>query len=188
MVRTRAQDRRDSLAGKTTLQSSPASKGSSTKRARPASNATAEHKEGGPKTKKRKPNKNNQQSGVKNNQAASIDLEIQKLLDKHGEWPLANSGLTGPHQPNAKTILAHVFNALLSSTRISHQIAAKSVQCVLDAGYADLSKLEASTWHERTEVLTEGGYTHYRERTATQLGDLAKLTREKYNGNLKKHA
>ena len=66
-----AQDRRDSLTENTTLQSSLASKGSSTKCAHPASNAIAAHKEGGPKTKKRKPEKKNQQSGVKNNQAAS---------------------------------------------------------------------------------------------------------------------
>ena len=55
---------------------------------------------------------------------------------------------------------------------------------VIGAGYADLEKLEKSSWEERTEVLTEGGYTHYREKTATELGELAQLVRHKYDGDL----
>jgi hypothetical protein len=33
-------------------------------------------------------------------------------------------------------------------------------------------------------VLTKGGYTRYREKTATMLGELADLILEKYDGNL----
>jgi hypothetical protein len=40
--------------------------------------------------------------------------------------------------------------------------------------------LHESTWEQRTEVLTEGGYTHYREKTATAFGELAKLMEDKY--------
>lgn len=73
---------------------------------------------------------------------------------------------------------------MLTSTRISHQLAAKTVQTAIEAGYANLENPEKSAWQERTEVLTEGGYTRYREKTATQLGDLAAWLRETYDGDL----
>ncbi|KAJ9620518.1 hypothetical protein H2203_007724 [Taxawa tesnikishii (nom. ined.)] len=110
--------------------------------------------------------------------------KVQKLISAYGVFPLSDTALKDAKSPTAETVLAHVFNAMLTSARISHNLAIKSVHLLLEAGYADLSKLEASSWEERTEVLTKGGYTHYRERTATQLGDLAKFVREKYDGHL----
>lgn len=110
--------------------------------------------------------------------------KIQKLLSTYGTLPLQNTALSDPASPTPETILAHLLNATLSSTRISHELAAKTVRTVIEAGYADLDTLEKSSWQERTEVLTEGGYTHYREKTATQLGELAELLREEYDGDL----
>ena len=95
-----------------------------------------------------------------------------------------SSGLSDPTKPIAATILAHVFHALLTSTRISHKLALKTLTKCIEAGYADLATLEKSSWQERTEVLTEGGYTHYREKTATELGELAELIRNHYDGDL----
>ena len=43
-----------------------------------------------------------------------------------------------------------------------------------------MNVLKKSSWEERTQVLTEGGYTRYREKTATALGELADLILEKY--------
>lgn len=115
---------------------------------------------------------------------SSSNSKIELLLDKYGSFPLSSTPLQDPHSANPDTILAHLLNAMLSSTRISHEIAAKTLTTVIKAGYADVSQLEKSTWDERTKVLTEGGYTHYREKTATQLGDLARLVREQYDGDL----
>jgi len=109
---------------------------------------------------------------------------IQKLITIYGVLPLEALGLPEPTQPTAPNILALVFNAMLTSARISHNIANESVKCLIEAGYHDLDTLEKSTWQERTEVLTKGGYTHYREKTATALGDLAKIVRENYDGDL----
>jgi hypothetical protein len=69
---------------------------------------------------------------------------------------------------------------MLSSARISHGIAAKTVGCVIEAGYHKLDVLAKSSWEERTVVLTDGGYTHYREKTVTALGDLAAFLESKY--------
>lgn len=110
--------------------------------------------------------------------------KIQKLLSTYGTLPLQDTALADPASPTPETVLAHLLNATLSSTRISHQLAAKTVRTTIEAGYATLDTLEKSTWQERTEVLTNGGYTHYREKTATQLGDLAQLLRQEYDGDL----
>jgi len=110
--------------------------------------------------------------------------KIQKLLSTYGTLPLQDTALSDPTSPTPETIFAHLLNATLSSTRISHELAAKTVRTVIEAGYADLDTLEKSSWQERTEVLTEGGYTHYREKTATQLGELAELLGEEYDGDL----
>lgn len=81
-------------------------------------------------------------------------------------------------------MLAHLLNSLLSTTRISHHLAAKTVKTVIQAGWADFERLQQTSWEKKTEVLTEGGYTRYREKTATQLDDLAGWLRSKYDGDL----
>ena len=69
---------------------------------------------------------------------------------------------------------------MLTSARISHKLAYQSLQCLIEAGYHEIERLKKSTWQERTEVLTKGGYTRYREKTATALGELADLVEKKY--------
>lgn len=116
--------------------------------------------------------------------AETDDPKIKKLLEDYGAFPLQDTKLKEPTKPTPETMLAHLLNAMLTSTRISHQLAAKTVRTVIEAGYCDLLTLEKSTWEERTEVLTEGGYTHYREKTATQFGDLASWLRQNYSGDV----
>lgn len=115
----------------------------------------------------------------------SLSEKVNKLIDTYGaSLPLHDAGLLpAPTEPSSATVLAHLFNALLSSSRISHDIAARSVRLLVQAGYHDLATLKASTWQQRTEVLTEGGYAHYREKTATELGELAALIEDKYGGD-----
>jgi hypothetical protein len=102
------------------------------------------------------------------------------LLDTLGDEAEPLNGLVNAAWPMSKQVMAHILSALLSSKPISHTIATRALKAVLDAGYADLETLTKSTWEQRTEVLTKGGYTHYRETGATYLGDLAKLLEEKY--------
>lgn len=108
------------------------------------------------------------------------NVKLRNLIEKFGAFPLSDVGLASPQEPTSETILAHLLNALLSSGRISHKIAAKTLRCLVQAGYHDVRTLKASSWERRTEILTEGGYTHYREKMATQLGDLAEWITEKY--------
>lgn len=110
--------------------------------------------------------------------------KVSALLSKYGVIPLQETKLADPSRPLPDTLLALVFNAMLTSARISHELAARSVSCLIDAGYQDIHTLKNSSWQERTEVLTKGGYTHYREKTATSLGELADLVLDKYDGDL----
>ncbi|KAL9029154.1 MAG: hypothetical protein Q9196_002568 [Gyalolechia fulgens] len=110
--------------------------------------------------------------------------KTDSLLSKYGSLPLASLGLPSPSSSTPENVLALVYNAMLTSARISHELAYKSVKCLIDAGYQDIEALSKSTWQERTELLTRGGYTRYREKTATALGDLADFVNDKYGGDL----
>lgn len=103
---------------------------------------------------------------------------VDRLLDKCGGPPLG--GFDAEKLPPSDVVMAHILNALLSSTRISHDIAKNTLDALLDAKYNDLKTLHKTSWDERTEVLTKGGYTRYRERMANFLGDLIDLMEEKY--------
>ncbi|KAL9049811.1 MAG: hypothetical protein Q9162_007019 [Coniocarpon cinnabarinum] len=112
--------------------------------------------------------------------------KLEKLLQEHGSLPLSGFGLDKPGEPTAPTVLAHLLNAMLTSARISHALATKTVKCLIEANYHHIDTLIASSWEERTDVLTKGGYTRYREKTATGLGELADLVSSKYDGDLNK--
>ncbi|KAL8898027.1 MAG: hypothetical protein Q9192_002285 [Flavoplaca navasiana] len=114
----------------------------------------------------------------------SMQRTVNKMLTSYGSLPLSDLGLPNPSSANPENVLALVLNAMLTSARISHELAFKSVKCLIEAGYQDIKTLTRSTWEERTDVLTSGGYTRYREKTSTALGDLAQLVVEKYNGDL----
>ncbi|KAG8411501.1 hypothetical protein J3458_015558 [Metarhizium acridum] len=122
-----------------------------------------------------------------NNKASDgqgLQQQLHRILNKHKETPLQQ--LIDEKWPASKIVMVHILNALLSSTRISHHIALATLRCLVDEDYHDLKTLHESSWQERTEILTNGGYTHYRERTATYLGDLADLMRQKYDDDASK--
>ncbi|KAL9602075.1 MAG: hypothetical protein Q9219_002071 [cf. Caloplaca sp. 3 TL-2023] len=113
-----------------------------------------------------------------------LEPNMNNLISKYGSLPLADLNLPDPSSPTPENILALVYNSMLTSTRISHELAQKSVKCLIEAGYQDIKTLSKSTWQERTEILTKGGYTRYREKTATALGELGEFIEGKYDGDL----
>jgi len=123
---------------------------------------------------------------IKNQKQAtkSGNRKIEDLLKRYPDLPLSNTDLEEPGKATPDTLLALLLHAILSSTRVSHTIAAKTTDLVIKAGYHKLDVLKNSSWEERTEVLTKGGYTHYREKTATFMGELAELIEGKYDGDL----
>ncbi len=114
-------------------------------------------------------------------ESSAIDKsKLDALLSRYGVHPLQDTSVPKQNEPLPETVLALLYLAMLSSARISHELAYKSLQCLIEAGYHDVEILKQSTWQERTEVLTKGGYTRYREKTATALGELADFIEEKY--------
>jgi hypothetical protein len=109
--------------------------------------------------------------------------KIDKLLAEYGCLPLTDVGIPSPSKPTPQTILSHILNALLSSAHISHHIARRALLNLMKQGYYDLETLKASTWKERVALLDEAGYARYDFSTATELGKLATLVKNKY-GNV----
>ena len=172
MARTRAQ-----AAGKADADASPQRPSAGAKRSGGAPSASS---------KKRKlegtrngPSDAQPPEPKKQDASSSSDL-IARLLDEYGTLPLSGTAVKDPTTPTASTLLAHVLHAMLSSARISHDLAAKALACCIQAGYHELAVLKKSSWEERTKVLTEGGYTRYREKMATALGKLAELVESDY--------
>ncbi|KAJ4505072.1 hypothetical protein HRR83_005953 [Exophiala dermatitidis] len=115
---------------------------------------------------------------------AESNSKISKLISTYGTLPLSNTDVKDPQSPTPETMLALLLNAIFSSARISHDLAAKTLATAVKNGYHKIDVLKNSTWDERTKLLTEGGYTRYREKTATALGELVEFLEEKYQGDL----
>ena len=112
---------------------------------------------------------------------SAVDMrKLDALLSSYGVHPLQDTSLDGQDEATPETVLSLLYLAMLSSARISHELAYKSLQCLIEAGYQNIETLKKSTWEERTEVLTRGGYTRYREKTATALGELADFIMKEY--------
>lgn len=117
--------------------------------------------------------------------SSAVDMnKLDSLLSSYGVLPLEDTGLAKQDKPTPETVLSLLYLAMLTSARISHELAYKSVRCLIEAGYQDIETLKKSTWQERTEVLTKGGYTRYREKTATALGELAEFIEKEYGTQL----
>lgn len=113
--------------------------------------------------------------------SSAIDTsKSNALLSSYGVHPLQDTSLSKKNEPTPETVLSLLYLAMLTSARISHELAYRSLQCLIEAGYQDIETLKKSTWQERTEVLTKGGYRRYREKTATALGELAEFIEKKY--------
>jgi hypothetical protein len=110
--------------------------------------------------------------------------KIDKLLAEYGCLPLTDVGIPSPSKPTPQTILSHILNALLSSAHISHHIARRALLNLMKQGYYDLETLKASTWKERVALLDEAGYARYDFSTATELGKLATLVKNKYGSDI----
>ena len=132
------------------------------------------------------PSKKNRTAGsdppqdAKPNSSAVDMRKLDALLSSYGVHPLQDTSLDEQDEATPETVLSLLYLAMLSSARISHELAYQSLQCLIEAGYQNIETLKKSTWEERTEVLTRGGYTRYREKTATALGELADFIVKEY--------
>ncbi|WUD71703.1 endonuclease [Streptomyces sp. NBC_00510] len=90
---------------------------------------------------------------------------VQALLAAHGETYAMEAGIRLRDTP--QPLYQLLVLAMLLSARIRTPTA-------------------GATWQRRRDVLDEGGYRRYDERTATRLGDAAQLLLDRYDGDLRK--
>lgn len=106
------------------------------------------------------------------------------LLDRCGRTYAAEAGISLRDKPMPLyelLVLSHLLSA-----RISAGIAVAAARALFEAGMRNSQRMEEATWQQRVDALGAGGYRRYDERTATQLGEEARLVRERYSGDLRK--
>ncbi len=106
------------------------------------------------------------------------------LLDKHGktfsEELKIRVGLNSP-----SSLFQLLCASILFSARISSHAAREAFRALRREGWTTAQKMADSSWERRAQVLNEAGYARYDNRTATMLGDSAKMVLEQYKGDLR---
>jgi endonuclease III len=105
------------------------------------------------------------------------------LLDAYGQTYAADAGIRLRNTPQPLYQLL-VLSSLLSA-RIRADTAVASARALFAAGMRTPRRMADADWQQRVDALGEGGYRRYDERTATQLGDGARLLLDEWGGDLR---
>ncbi|MEW2516761.1 endonuclease [Actinacidiphila alni] len=109
---------------------------------------------------------------------------MSRLLAEQGRTYAEEAGirLRDTPQPLYRLlVLAHLLSA-----RIRGDIAVAAARALADDGLRGPRAMADATWQRRVDALGRGGYRRYDERTATQLGDGARLLLDEYGGDLRR--
>ncbi|MGW7051429.1 endonuclease [Streptomyces sp. NPDC054887] len=116
--------------------------------------------------------------------SSAHERTVRALLDAHGRTYAAEAGIRLRDTP--QPLYRLLVLACLLSARIRASIAVAAARALHDAGMRDARRMESATWQQRVDALGRGGYRRYDERTATQLGDAARLVLDRYGGDLRR--
>lgn len=106
------------------------------------------------------------------------------LLDRHGRTYAQEAGVTLKDTP-APLYQLLVLSTLLSA-RISADIAVAAARELFAAGLRTPQAMVDASWQDRVDALGRGHYKRYDERTATMLGDGARLVLDRWSGDLRR--
>ncbi|WP_030421139.1 MULTISPECIES: endonuclease [unclassified Streptomyces] len=109
---------------------------------------------------------------------------VRELLRTHGGTYAEEAGIRLKDTPQPLyrlLVLAHLLSA-----RIRGSIAVATARSLHEAGLSDPRRMADADWQERVDALGRGGYRRYDERTATQLGDAARLLDDRWGGDLRR--
>jgi endonuclease III len=112
------------------------------------------------------------------------ELTVRALLDAWPETWAQQAGIRLADTPSALYRLL-VLSTLLSA-RISGEIAVAAARELSRAGFRTPRRMADAAWQERVDALGRGHYRRYDERTATMLGDGARLLLDEYRGDLRR--
>ncbi|MFD5036190.1 endonuclease [Streptomyces sp. NPDC058377] len=114
----------------------------------------------------------------------SSGQKLDALLERHGTTYAAEAGIRLRDTP--QPLYQLLVLSLLLSARIRADIAVASARALFSHRLRTPRRMADATWQERVDALGEGGYRRYDERTATQLGDGARLLLDTYGGDLRR--
>jgi hypothetical protein len=109
---------------------------------------------------------------------------MRRLLDAGGTTYAEEAGIRLRDKPSPLYRL--LVLAMLSSTRISTDIAVAAAREVSAAGWRTPQRLLDSTWQQRVDALGRAHYRRYDESTATKLEEQAQWLLENYRGDLRR--
>lgn len=109
---------------------------------------------------------------------------VKALLDHEGRTYAEDAGITlrNTPQPLYQVLVA----ACLLSARIKASVATAAAHELFAAGMRDPRKMCDAGRQQRVDALGRGHYRRYDERTATQLGEGARLLLDRYRGDLRR--
>ncbi|MFE6506187.1 endonuclease [Nocardioides sp. NPDC057767] len=109
---------------------------------------------------------------------------MRRLLDAGGTTYAEEAGIRLRDKPSPLYRL--LVLAMLSSTRISTDIAVAAAREVSAAGWRTPQRLLDSTWQQRVDALGRAHYRRYDESTATKLEEQARWLLDTYRGDLRR--
>ncbi|HEY0696513.1 MAG TPA: hypothetical protein VGD43_01745, partial [Micromonospora sp.] len=108
---------------------------------------------------------------------------VRTLLDHYGRTYAEEAGIRLADRPGPLYQL--LVLATLLSTRIRAQVAVAAARELFTAGYRTPQRMLDASWQDRVDALGRGHYRRYDERTATMLGDGARLCLHRWRGDLR---
>ncbi|MEV6108899.1 endonuclease [Streptomyces sp. NPDC051940] len=115
--------------------------------------------------------------------AAEQRRRVGALLDTAGQTYAAEAGIRLRDTP--QPLYQLLVLACLLAARIRASTAVAAARELFAAGMRDPRRMLEASRQQRVDALGRGGYRRYDERTATQLGDGARLLLDAYAGDLR---
>lgn len=109
---------------------------------------------------------------------------VDELLAEHGTTFASAAGIKLADKPSP--LFELLVLTMLSSARISADIAVKAARELFEAGWRTPQKMRESTWQQRVDALGRGGYRRYDESTSTKLEELCDMVLDEYGGDLRR--
>lgn len=110
---------------------------------------------------------------------------VKALLDTYGHT-FSEELKLGAERNTPSGLFQLLCFSLLSSNRISHELAGQAMTALRKQGWRTPRKMADTTWRERTDVLNHAGYARYDESTSRYLADMSQHLLEAYDGDLRK--
>ncbi|MEU1462099.1 endonuclease [Streptomyces sp. NPDC005727] len=109
---------------------------------------------------------------------------VRELVSGYGRTYAEEAGIRLKDTP--QPLYRLLVLSLLLSARIRASVALAAARALHEDRLDSPRRMAGADWQQRVDALGRGGYRRYDERTATQLGDGAKLLNDRWGGDLRR--